>query len=66
MIKYSVYKTNGDSLESIREEEREQELWVFITVSQKNILPDILQKKKKKKKKNKLLLCYPVEVLPPS
>lgn len=65
MIKYSVYKTNGDSLESIREEEREQELWVFITVSQKNILPDILQKKKKKKKK-KLLLCYPVEVLPPS
>lgn len=64
MIKYSVYKTNGDSLESIREEEREQELWVFITVSQKNILPDILQKKKKKKKK--LLFCYPVEVLPPS
>lgn len=64
MIKYSVYKTNGDSLESIREEEREQELCVFITVSQKNILPDILQKKKKKKKK--LLFCYPVEVLPPS
>lgn len=45
VIKYSVYKTNWDSLQSIREELHEPKLQVFITDSQKNIILAILKEK---------------------